>query len=46
MGRKKRYKGIVVQEFVTRGKTYKIGDTFSSISKESIEYLIKTKRIK
>lgn len=43
---KKTYKGIVTNSFKVKGKTYELGDTYETESKDSYNTLIKSKRIK
>lgn len=38
--RKSKYIGVVIKELRTKGKVYKVNDTYDAIDKGSYEYLI------
>lgn len=52
MGAKKKYKGVVIEEFKVgypkpKGTvTYKVGDKFETTNKNSLQHLINIKKIK
>jgi len=50
MAKKKVYKGVVIEEFkvgyASGTVTYKVGDTFETKNKASLQHLINTKKIK
>lgn len=50
MAKKRKYKGVVIEEFKVGYKdgtvTYKVGDTFETTRKASLQYLINIKKLK
>ncbi len=37
--KKSKFTGVVIKELRTKGTTYKVGETFDAIEKDSLEYL-------